>query len=281
MFKIKLRRFIGVNLYPLVRFYIFLSFKFKNFNKKPPIIILTAGKVGSSSVYYTLKKYFVNNYVFHIHTLDNNRIEKAISVRIKDKRAVSKHLLVSQFLIKKLSNFEGEVKIITLSREPISRGISSFFQNIDAYSHLQKSNLEIDKLRSVPIIKKDVLASIKWLGDWFDNEIYGRFNINLLKEDLSSLPYKVFINENIKLLFIKMELLNKEFESSSKEFFSLEKGISLLNHNVGERKYYSDAYKETKQKIKFNKEELDRITNSRYFKSFYNNKVSYVKEKFS
>ena len=65
--KIRFRRFIAKYLGSLVELVYTLKFKAMRF-KAPPIIILTPGKVGSSSVYYTLKKESKNP-VFHIHNL--------------------------------------------------------------------------------------------------------------------------------------------------------------------------------------------------------------------
>ena len=48
-------------------------FKYFLDSSKDVFVILTPGKVGSSSVYKTLKKNLTNAYVFHIHFLSEMR----------------------------------------------------------------------------------------------------------------------------------------------------------------------------------------------------------------
>ncbi len=46
-----------------------LKIHLKNWNKKPPILIYTMGKVGSMTVYQSLKEAKLGNPVYHIHFL--------------------------------------------------------------------------------------------------------------------------------------------------------------------------------------------------------------------
>ena len=120
--KIRFRRFASRYLSKVVYIFYSINFKFYNFKKKPPVIILTPGKVGSSSVYRTLKKKFNKNYIFHIHNLSEQGIKKSIHSHLNsDRKSLPLHLLISKLLYKKLIKFEGELNIITLIREPISR----------------------------------------------------------------------------------------------------------------------------------------------------------------
>ena len=54
--KVKTRRFVARYLSNIVFCVYFFKFKLLDFKNKTPIIILTPGKTGSSSVYLTLKK---------------------------------------------------------------------------------------------------------------------------------------------------------------------------------------------------------------------------------
>lgn len=266
---------------PIVKLYVSILFKFVNHKKKPPVIILTPGKVGSSSVYFTLKKTLQDYSVYHIHFSDINFIESSINSRQKNKRPVSLHYLISYNLIKKLSKFNGEVKIITLTREPVSRAISSFFQNIFDNPELEDKNLRIDELKSVPLIKKNVIDSLNWLEWWFDTQIHEIFGINVFDKNLNNEPFHIFTNKNFKLLFMKMENLNNNFEKASKIFFKFENGLTLSNSNVGEKKYYSSDYLKIKKQIKFNKNELQKISSSKYFRLLYVENENDIKQKFS
>ena len=50
---------------------------------------------------------------------------------------------------------------------------------------------------------------------------------------------------------------------------------------MSERKYYYKDYKKTKEKIKVEKEIIDTITSSNYFKHFYNKESNYIYKKYS
>ena len=113
--KVKIRRFIAKRLSVLIQLIYYLKFKTYNFKKKPPIVVLTPGKVGSSSVYKTLKNKLINNYVFHIHQLSDFGIENSMNTHLNsDRKSLPMHLIVSSLLNQKLKDYNDEVIIITL-----------------------------------------------------------------------------------------------------------------------------------------------------------------------
>jgi hypothetical protein len=270
--KIKTRRIIAQYFSSLI--YIILSLKFNvyNFKKKPPVIILTPGKVGSSSVYYTLKNALKYNNVFHIHFLSKIGIENSVNFHLKsDRNSLPMHLLISKLLIKKLKNYKGDLTIVSLVREPVSRSISNFFQNIDFYKdELEDSNLNINETKALSFIDASFEESLNYLENWIDIELYKNLKIDIFKENYAIEDgYAIFKKNNIKLLIFRMEDLNANFKKGTQSFFNLEEGIKLDNFNVGDKKYYSDQYNLIKKKIKIKKDTLDKIFQSKYFSHFY------------
>ena len=93
-----------------------------------PILIYQMGKVGSSSIYFSLKSLYSNTY--HVHTL-NSKILANLKAQynVKD-RGLPGHWSASDMILS--NNLLAEpLKIITLVREPINRNFSAFFENID------------------------------------------------------------------------------------------------------------------------------------------------------
>jgi|SRR5690606_2252081 len=96
----------------------------------PYILIYQMGKVGSSSIYASLKAKGVPK-VFHLHRMNPETTQKM-------KRTFLEQNLLAQFrteqlfetIYRKAIQRRKKVKIITLVREPISRNISAFFENL-------------------------------------------------------------------------------------------------------------------------------------------------------
>jgi hypothetical protein len=282
--KIRFRRFASRYLSKVVYIFYSINFKFYNFKKKPPVIILTPGKVGSSSVYRTLKKKFNKNYIFHIHNLSEQGIKKSIHSHLNsDRKSLPLHLLISKLLYKKLIKFEGELNIITLIREPISREISGFFQNIDFHKNeLEGNNLVINECETLKKINKILPNSHISVTNWINTELINNLEIDIYNDDFSSnTGFKIFHNNGIKLLLIRMEDLNFSFKGATMNFFDLEEGIKLKDYNIGEEKYYSRQYKSLRNKIKLSNENIDKILSSKYVIHFYGDYVDKIINKYS
>jgi hypothetical protein len=282
--KVKVRRFIARYLSLLVRLVFYIIFKTYNFKKKPPIIILTPGKVGSSSVYYTLKNNMKDNHVFHIHQLSDLGINNSINTHLNsDRKSLPLHLIISNLLNKKLKDYNGEVSFVTLIREPTSRAISDIFQNIDLYAReFENSNLKINELKLLDKVSQNITESLKYMDNWINLELKTNLDINVYDEVFSTnIGFKIFNNNNrIKLLLIRMEDLNSSFENATIKYFNKTKGIKLEDYNIGEEKYYSGQYKSLKSKIKFGNAIIDKILSSKYVIHFYGDYTNKITNKY-
>ena len=168
-FKIKLRRFIARNFSSVVEAAYIIKIGWQRF-KKPPIIILTPGKVGSSTVYKTLKKSQKNS-IYHIHRLSKKGIRNSEIEHLEsDRNSRPLHLIIGKQLRKKLDEYKDEIKVITIVREPISRAISAFFQNTEFYkSEVEKNSLQIDEEKALELLLNRLDSSItSQLHEWFD-----------------------------------------------------------------------------------------------------------------
>lgn len=280
--KVKFRRFIAKYLSNIVFCVYFFKFKLLDFKNKTPIIILTPGKTGSSSVYYTLKKVFKMYNVFHVHYLTSNSIDNAKQNHLSsDRKSLPLHLIVSELLLNKIKNYKGTLKIITILREPISRSISSFFQNIDFHKNsLEESNLIINESMALEVIERQISRSVDDVNNWINLEIKENFNIDIYENRFPNKKYIIFKNQNVELLLLKVEDLDCVFENATKEFFNLRKGLSLINYNISSEKYYSNQYKTIKNKIKLTNENMDKILTSKYVLHFYEDYIDKITNKY-
>jgi hypothetical protein len=279
--KVRLRRFIAKYLGSLVELIYQIKFKTLRF-KKPPIVILTPGKVGSSSVYYTLKKESKHQ-VFHIHNFSEVGIEKSIRDHIhSNRKSKPLHLIVSIILRKKLSTYSGKLYIISIIREPISREISSFFQNTDQHKDiLENKKLEIDTNMAQKMLRKKFEADIcKELKDWFDLEIKSNFGIDVFAKKFDD-KYVISHNNNNHLLLLKMEELDTVFPSAIRDFLNLDAPLKLQKANVGDNKYYAKTYRSIRKSIKLDSKVISQVVNSTFFQHFYIKDKAKVIDKWS
>ena len=282
--KVKLRRFIAKYLSGFVYQAYLLKFKLLNFNNKPPVIILTPGKVGSSSIYNTLKKNLPNS-IFHIHNISKSGIKEShISHMISDRKSRPLHLIVSDLLSKKLEKYNGAINIITVVREPISREISSYFQNTEFYRNsVESKNLKINKVKSLEILDNIFKDNICLnLENWLNVEILANFGVDVFSQSFDNEKGYVILNKGqYRILLLKTETMNQVFSNAIQEFLTLEKGVPLKNSNIGLNKHYAQQYKDIKNELKISKTVLSSIINSKYCNHFYNEEKIKILEKWT
>ncbi len=279
--KIKTRRFIARHLNFLVELVYKIRFKVLVF-KSEPILILTPGKVGSSSIYYTLKRY-TKHPVFHIHRFSQNGIEESRKENLlSDRKSVPLHLIVSKNLRTKLKDYPGRVYIIVSVREPISREVSSFFQNTEMLKNtLEGKNLNIDREKAIDVLSKKLKSNIcHSLAKWFEEEIYANFGINVFETPFDEKQgYTIVRNEKYHFLLLKMEDVDRIFQKAITEFLNLDNQIILEHENIGDSKHYADAYNEIKNKIKLSQDDMDSVVHSKFFELFYKSQEVGVRDK--
>jgi hypothetical protein len=232
--------------------------------ENPPIIIFTPGKVGSTSVYKSVKKQ-LSNPIYHVHSLSKNSIDNSFAFHKKRKIAYPLHLTISKYLEKKLNAYHSDVFIITIIREPISRMISSYFQNIDRYN-----NNGLNIINAKNVISQHLKDAVSYYDNWFKIQIANNFGIDIYNDAyLSKESYRLYKKGRINLMLIRMEDLDENFEDISKIFLNLQTGIKLEKHNIGKNKHYSNFYKKVKNNIEIEDNLIKKLRSTKFYKEFY------------
>ena len=239
-------------------------------NKKQPlIIVLTIGKVGSSSVYYSLKEQVTKR----IHYLSENGIKTSWAEhKLSSRKSVPLHLITSLILSKLLKKTDHKYYIITVFREPIQRKISSFFQNLDKYKEgITLEGLSFDSNKVEQILNDSYFLNNSNEEDlWINNELINPFGFLVYqKSEIQKNDFLIEKTENVELLILKMENLNKSFSKSASTFLNLDKTIVLKTYNDGAEKYYKKEYKKFKVNFKLERETLKVLCETNYFSTFY------------
>ena len=203
------------------------------------IIIMSAGKVGSGSLYYHLKSLGKHN-VLHIHYLSLTRIKEEFSLeRGSYRRSAPWHLYVSYWLSWFIRLMPRKsIKIVFLSRDCAARYISSVFQNIGRlekeYFNLKSG--EIHEKKIMNFILDGVDSDISSLRHYLDTELQVFLGIDLKSLRMNSLVSTKFA----PALYANLN------EVASLELLGDYLGVNCMDirkTNVGSTKFYSAEYK--------------------------------------
>ena len=237
------------------------------------------GKVGSSTIVDSLASMKLDLTVFHMHFLNPTNIrlaERKLREFFGNNHNVNRWALYeSRFVLKHiLSQPKPNLRIVSLVREPVARNVSSFFQNIDKFVP------DYARLYDSGEIKITDIAS-HYLRDfhehtfpitWFDDEMKNVFGIDVFST--ADLVYRndrlfVYRRGSVDLLVLRMEDMNEVAPHALQRFLEIEE-FKLKSSNVAEDKDYSRIYRKFSEGVKFSRDYLERMYESKYMRHFYN-----------
>ncbi len=285
-----LKDLAGRNYYTSKAIYKYqLKKNFRSF-RKPPLLIYQMGKVGSSSVMRSLPDFNLCMPIYHLHYLTKKRI-----LETENKRKIyfntEKHTSLQRpwmkgFLREQFDNHTTSLKwkVITLTREPVSRNISTFFENLNVVKNSNKGEYVISSdyygIDSIVVKNENIDNLIDMFFEklnhnspleFFDKEIKTVLGIDVFKEKFKTKSgYGIYENDKVKVLLLRLEDLNVIAKKAFKEFLNIDNFI-IKNANIGEEKVYAPIYKFFKEKVSFPKSYLEKLYNSKYTLHFYSN----------
>jgi hypothetical protein len=236
--------------------------------KKTPTIVYQMGKVGSRSVTDSL----IENGLYpvaHIHRMNPANIE-SVKAEYRKHKQKPRNERIGLWCYKNISrNIRQRAKIITLVREPISRNISAFFQNYQRFTGHKygQSNFQTDQL--IKMFVSEYRHEVPLI--WFDNEIKQTLGVDVYEHEFPKERGHMEIRKGrIELLVIKTEISDSSKEAAIAKFLDLE-NFELKRSNIGNQKYYADAYQKFKNEICLPQSYIDQMLTSKYTQHFYSN----------
>lgn len=237
----KIREVYGKKELPLTGF--FNIYYYTILKDKRPVLVYQMGKVGSSTVWDSLRYYGIKP-VFHLHLLNP-------PVNSYGKR-------INRYIISK----SRKADLITLVRNPIARIISGFQGYISR--NLNSSMEELNK-KFLELTSSDH-PSFRWF-DWEMKPVTG---IDVFKTRFPKKKgWQIIEKDDYRLLIVKLELEDKLIEESIQKFLDLNPDFQLVRSNVTTKKEFGDIYDKFKKQLKLPKDYLDMMLNSKYCKHFY------------
>lgn len=243
---------------------------------KQPLLIYQMGKVGSTTLLDTLRPLLPQSQIYHVHVLsdvgihqeDQNYYGGKPTFFSKSHLPASKHLFESKFLRKQMVRGMTGIKIITLSRDPVGREISAFFQeNLPDAGFRQRLS---DPARVTGVVENF------WQGNafgfalnWFDQELKTVFGFDVYAQPFPHRQgYGIYKHNGTEILVIKLEALNSCFHPALKAFLGIDVP-TLKQSNVTKGKGYPDLHAAFLKALTFSPEFLDEVYNGKYTTHFY------------
>jgi hypothetical protein len=260
---------------------------YEKFNNGP-VLVLQMGKVGSKSVQAGLEAENLDRPIYHAHFLSRERTARTEDQRRKffrtDRHSYLMRSWLNQFLLRRFEDHKDDKKwkLITLTREPVGRNISAFFENLVVVPCETDGEFEIssDYYQIEPTIVSEgdtnTLAQLFFERaqhdsplHFFDREIKDIFGIDVLG---SGFPiekgYEIYSSERVDLLVLKLERLADCASEALAEFLGLD-GFTVVNRNIGAKKVYAPLYDAFKMNAVIDSMYIDTLYDSTYMRTFY------------
>jgi hypothetical protein len=261
-----------------------------------PLLVYTVGKVGSASVFHSLRRLDLARPVQHIHYLGHERLrylEAILKPAFPESLPTLRHVWHSQQVAEAFARDpQARVQAITLVRDPIARNVSDFFQHIHVEPHRRLGSKwrvysplfgfemvvgadeagapapdarDIQVLIALFFAREEHDLPLLWLG----NEIGTYLGINVYG---SAFPidkgYHIYHSERADVLLVRLRDLNRCATQAFQEFLGLD-GFDLTHANIAELKAYTRLYRAFKAAIVFPDSYLDRMYNSAFARHFF------------
>jgi len=234
-------------------------------NNVEPVIIYQMGKVGSRSIKDSLVKYGVHP-VFHVHRLKPDNI-----IRLKkeyyEKTKINLHETTGLRIYNKICKKNRKAKFLTVVREPVSRNISAFFQNLIRFTGYGYDELKMSTDELIQNFISTYPHNVPL--EWFDIELKSTLGIDIYDHEFSKEKgYSTIKKGNFELLILKLELPDHQKQKIISEYMQLD-DFKIIRSNVANDKKYSVAYRNFKTKINLPSHYLERMLDSKYTRHFY------------
>jgi len=264
-----------------------MNHAYKRF-KKGPVLVLQMGKVGSRAVEAALEKRVSDRPVYHSHFLSRERTAETLESR-KEFFRTEKHRWVtrqwvSQYLLRLFESGKDDRtwKLITMTREPVGRNISAFFENLDVVARGTEGEYEIS---SHYYQVEPMIVSVDDIGPlvelffararhdspirFFDREIKDIFGIDVFASEFPiEKGYKIYKEGRVELLVLKLEDLARVSGTALDEYLDI-KDFQVASRNVGAEKVYAPLYTAFKKYVVVDSDYTEKLFNSDYMRTFY------------
>ncbi|MGH8531801.1 MAG: putative capsular polysaccharide synthesis family protein [Gammaproteobacteria bacterium] len=251
---------------------------------KTPVLVYQMGKVGSTSVCASIKKTRPDTPLHHIHVLTDKGIAWEEIHHFGKKRGWFRHSRSPNGISTMLCNYLAKQwgrdkcrkpwKVITLTRDPIARNVSSLFATIkrwipDFEERCANNDLDLARLSEFYLAEfHEKLDFYEMPFQWFHVELEQFFGIDILESEFPrTTGYKIYSGDGVELLLIKLEYLDRCFTEAIKKFLGID--IPLINARMATDKSYYPVYKKFLQSLRLPDDYIKKMYACEYVRHLY------------
>lgn len=249
---------------------------YKSFIGQHPVVIYQMGKVGSSTIYSTIKQ-LSRNPVFQVHFLRKAEVER---IQKKYETAGLKEEYMHVTHSKIISNFVNKKyglrwHIITVVRDPLVVKLSYLFHNPRLHKKfLFDENGVIDPNKALSIASQminDLNPETDYVYNWIDNEFKNYLAIDVFDYPFDKKKgYEIINHDGNTILIIQTEAINNNLIQAIKEMnLTTVKNIEIKISNENFNKEFSEIYSFVKNNLRLSPQKAREIYENKYVRHFY------------
>ncbi len=234
------------------------------------VLVYQVGKVASSTVYRAIRQH-PQLLSLHFHRMPGP-YQRSVS-RTTFKSSGMRRLTLLQDVAgatgsRLMRRRPRLIHIITMVREPVSRNVSAFFQNLDLFLEKTKNERFGSNINSVM-----GMIGTKYEHDiplkWFDIEFKENTGIDIFSYPFDKeAGYVIIREEAVPILILRTDLRDDTKRLVISEFLGIALN-ALKPVNVGSKKRYSELYSNAQAGFRIPKPVLDEIFQSKFFRHFF------------
>lgn len=215
-----------------------------------PVFVYQMGKVASRGVQEPLQTYWPGE-VIHGHRFDADYPQGEVQ---------------ELFRYWHSQHPPERMPLISLTRDPVDRNVSAFFQNFELYTGIAPAQCTQSPEELLDCFLKRFPHDIPLV--WFDEKIKKEFGVDVYSQPFPQEGVVVIDHPRTPLLVMRIETTDEVKNKAVREFLNLP-DFSVERRNDPGEKAYGEIYRRFKTEVRLPAEYIQRMTDSKYYRHFY------------
>ena len=238
-----------------------------------PILIYQMGKVGSSSVYHSLRQASLPNAILHLHFISEDVNRHIRTYESTYQIAAPYDYYLGRAIGRRLRAIpDSACKLISLVRDPMAFILSDLFQNRFQRQGAFRSptgGIDLSAVNAYVARRLEDPSLFNYVFEWFDRELHRVFHIDLFSQPFPvDDGYGAYQHGRTELLVIRTENLTAVGPAAIGNFLAVPRPVKLERHNVRSMSRDRDAYRAIRQAIVVPRDVCERVYASRFVQHF-------------
>lgn len=233
-----------------------------------PILVYQPGKVGSRSIYESLKEMGYN--VYHVHHLCHlDEREQSVREKYSNPQFSLKEIEKGRAIRSMIDDLSNDTvwNVITMVRDPIARHVSAVFELLPQVFRDFDRNV-LGEQTTIEKIQQLVMSLPDGMMSWHEEQLKPVFDI-----DVYGVPfphhqgYQIYKNKKTSLLLVRLENLNIVANDAFRDFLGVP-NVQLKRKNSAEDKKYGNSYAKFRD-LRFPIEYINQFYCNKFSRHFY------------